>query len=176
MRIVIIGNSGGGKSTLARALGNDLGLEVIEIDRFLWQSGWEPVSDAQYDAAHTAAISGEAWVLEGVGHLASIPHRLRRATHLIFADFPLWQHFWLAAERELSWARRESTTVQGGRTAPPPTRRMFETIWELEQSWMPDIRGWVDQAERQGSHVLRLKNADAVNLSDVLSFCKTNDG
>jgi adenylate kinase family enzyme len=36
-RIAIIGNAGGGKSTLARKLAKQRGLRHIEIDRLLWQ-------------------------------------------------------------------------------------------------------------------------------------------
>ena len=39
-RIIILGNAGGGKSTLARKLGEKRGLRHVEIDRFLWQQGW----------------------------------------------------------------------------------------------------------------------------------------
>ena len=39
-RIVVIGNAGGGKSTLARLLAQRRGLPHIEIDRLLWQEGW----------------------------------------------------------------------------------------------------------------------------------------
>jgi adenylate kinase family enzyme len=41
-RLVIIGNAAGGKSTLARAVAGHRGLKLIEIDRLLWQPGWEP--------------------------------------------------------------------------------------------------------------------------------------
>jgi tRNA A37 N6-isopentenylltransferase MiaA len=39
MRIVIIGNSGGGKSVLARRLAQALQLPCVEIDAILWLPG-----------------------------------------------------------------------------------------------------------------------------------------
>jgi adenylate kinase family enzyme len=38
-RIVVIGNSAGGKSTLARALAKRRDLPCIELDGILWQPG-----------------------------------------------------------------------------------------------------------------------------------------
>ena len=39
-RIVIIGSAGTGKSTLAKDLGQILGLPVYHLDAFLWNPGW----------------------------------------------------------------------------------------------------------------------------------------
>jgi len=38
-RIIIIGSGGAGKSTLARALGERLGLPVVHLDAQFWQAG-----------------------------------------------------------------------------------------------------------------------------------------
>jgi len=40
-RIAVIGNSGGGKSTLARKLAAKRGLPYAEIDALLWRPNWE---------------------------------------------------------------------------------------------------------------------------------------
>jgi ATPase subunit of ABC transporter with duplicated ATPase domains len=39
-RIAVIGNGGGGKSTLARALGQRLRIPVHEVDEVQWLPGW----------------------------------------------------------------------------------------------------------------------------------------
>ncbi len=39
-RIAILGCSGGGKSTLARALGEALDLPVVHLDQLYWLPGW----------------------------------------------------------------------------------------------------------------------------------------
>jgi adenylate kinase family enzyme len=44
LRVVILGNSGGGKSTLARHLAERRGFRHVEIDRLLWQHGWVTVA------------------------------------------------------------------------------------------------------------------------------------
>ena len=40
-RILVTGNAGSGKSTLAARLGGLLGLDVVGLDRVVWQPGWQ---------------------------------------------------------------------------------------------------------------------------------------
>src|SRR5271155_2725016 len=97
-RIAIIGNAGGGKSTLARKLAAKRQLPHVEIDQLLWREGWTLTPTDVYEERHAQLIAGEAWVIDGLGQRASLPHRLSGATEIILIDMPLWTHFALAAE------------------------------------------------------------------------------
>ena len=44
MRISVVGTTGSGKTTLARALSAQLGLPYIEMDALNWQAGWRDLS------------------------------------------------------------------------------------------------------------------------------------
>ena len=44
MRIVVIGASGAGKTTLARWIAGQLGLPHIELDAINWQPGWRDLT------------------------------------------------------------------------------------------------------------------------------------
>lgn len=162
-RIVVIGNAGGGKSTLARRLAQRTGLPHIEIDRLLWQAGWVLTPRNVYDRKHSNIILGEQWIIDGLGQQASIPQRIARATAVILVDMPIWIHFWLAAERQIAWASGRLDNAPGGIAAMPPTEALFKTIWDVEQSWMPGIRALCTAAERQGTAVTRLRDLDQLN-------------
>jgi hypothetical protein len=159
-RVVVIGNSGGGKSTLARKLATVRGLEHVEIDRLLWQDGWKLTATDIYTRQHDEVIGRDNWVIDGLGQQASIPSRIARATEIIFIDMPLWMHFWLAAERQIAWAAGNLEHSPGGIAQMPPTQALFRTIWDVEQNWMPRIRALCDEAEVQGKAVTRLVNVD----------------
>src|ERR1700742_371255 len=103
-RICIVGNSGGGKSTLARHLAATRGLPHVEIDRLYWQPDWSVTPSDIYEQQHAQIIDSDKWIIDGGGALASIPPRLNRATEIFLIDMPLWMHFWLAAERQIAWA------------------------------------------------------------------------
>jgi shikimate kinase len=54
--IIIIGNSGGGKSTRARKLAERRGLPQVEIDRLLWQDGRVLTPEDVYRRQHREII------------------------------------------------------------------------------------------------------------------------
>jgi adenylate kinase family enzyme len=88
-RIAVIGSSGSGKSTMAKAIGHALGLPVIELDAINWQAGWRDLNtdDAEeFVRRVTAAIAAPEWVSDGnYGRVA--PHIIRRATDVIWLDY-----------------------------------------------------------------------------------------
>jgi adenylate kinase family enzyme len=162
-RIAIIGNAGGGKSTLARRLAASHDLPLTEVDKLLWQPGWKITPEEEYDALHQPLIDSDCWIIEGMGHLHSIRPRLLRATWIIVIDMPIWMHFWLAAERQIEQALGTLEHPVAGLGEPIPTRDMFETLWETEQDWMPTIRADITEAEAAGIRVTRLDSVDAID-------------
>jgi adenylate kinase family enzyme len=155
-RAVVIGNSGGGKSTLARRLGSAWQCASVEVDDLLWQPGWQLTAAEIYHTEHDRLIAGENWIIDGLGRLDSIPARLARATDIIMVDLPLWMHFWLAAERQIKWSAGTIDHPPAGLTKMPPTEALFRTIWEVDQDWMPEIRRLVALEEQRGKRIFRL--------------------
>lgn len=159
-RIAILGNTAGGKSTLARHLSKTRGLQHIEIDELFWQPNWSTTAKKIYERDHDMAIQKEDWIVDGGGDLTSIRKRADRATELILLDFPLWVHFWRAAERQMAWANGTIEHPPGGGQDMPPTGRLFEMIWELDRDWMPLLRELCDDHEELGKKVIRLNTPD----------------
>ena len=159
-RVVVIGNAGGGKSTLARKLAERRGLPHIEIDRLLWQEGWVLTPEDVYARQHQEIIDRDEWVIDGLGRQNSIAARIGRATEVILIDMPLWMHFWLAAERQIAWAQGALDHPPAGIVQMPPTKGLFQTIWEVDQTGMPGIRTLCSEAEAQGKLVTRLASVD----------------
>ena len=155
-RIVVIGNAAGGKSTLARRLARQCGLPHVEVDKLLWQPGWKLAPEADYARAHAMAIAREKWVIDGLGRQDSIAERLERATGIILIDLPLWMHFALAAERQTGWAQGLLDHPPAGAAEMPPTRQLFRTMAEVDQTWLPDIRSMCAEAELEGKAVMRI--------------------
>jgi adenylate kinase family enzyme len=152
----VLGNSGGGKSTLARRLGSAWKCRHVEIDGLMWRPGWRLAPVETYDAEHARLIAEENWIIDGLGRRESIPARLSRATDIVLVDMPLWMHFWLAAERQIRWSSGTIENPPAGLTKMPPTEGLFRTIWEVDQEWMPEIRRHVAREEQRGKRIFRL--------------------
>jgi adenylate kinase family enzyme len=161
--MVVLGNSGGGKSTLARQLAPRLGLPYFDLDAILWQPGWQVVPAEIYQAEHSRLIAEEQWLLDGLGLPDSIPSRLERATDIVVIDMPLWVHFWLAAERQVRWATGEVEHPPGGHFEAPPIHGLFKTMWEVDRDLMPEIRSRIVVEEQRGKRVFRLTSLEELN-------------
>jgi hypothetical protein len=155
-RVVVIGNSGGGKSTLSRRLSARLSLPCHEIDALLWQPGWVETPADVYGAEHARLLAGERWIIEGLGRRDSIPMRLARASDIVLIDLPLWRHFQFAAERQVAWATGRLAHPPGGHAELPPIEALFRTIDEVDRIWMPEVRDRVAACESAGTRVHRL--------------------
>ena len=153
MRVTIIGNAGGGKSTLAARLARTHALPCHEVDRILWEPGWTPVPRERYEADHAAILRSPAWIVEGVGHRESIEPRVRASTHVVLIDLPLWQHYWLIAERHAAWTRGERSDTSAVVGEPPPLKAVCEMVATLDRDWMPEIRQTIDDARDAGACV-----------------------
>jgi adenylate kinase family enzyme len=159
-RIVVIGNAAGGKSTLARQLARRRELPLIEVDRLLWQPVWQLTPPADYARQHTEIVARQDWVIEGLGRQDSIAERLARSTEIVLIDMPPWMHFALAAEQQIAWARGQLDHPPAGAAEMPPTAELFRTMWEVEQSWMPELRSMCVEAELEGKAITRLGSVD----------------
>jgi adenylate kinase family enzyme len=162
-RVVVIGNAGGGKSTLARCLAKRRGLRHVEIDRLMWRDGWVLTPEDVYRRQHREIIVQEDWLIDGLGRQDSIAERIGRATEIILIDMPLWVHFWLAAERQIAWAGGTLEHAPAGIAKMPSTKDMFRTLWEVDRDWMPGIRGLCTEAEERGKIVTRLTSVDEID-------------
>lgn len=101
-RIVVIGSTGAGKSTFARALGKILDIEVLHLDRYFWQAGWKQYSRADRVAIQQKLIEGrDRWIMEG-SYISSSDARLDAADTIIFLDMPPLLCFWQAIKRHIA--------------------------------------------------------------------------
>ena len=88
MRIVIFGNSGSGKSTMARELADRHQLPMLELDTVVWEPGKIAVlrpREAIHADVEQFLASGERWVVEGCyGELVELA--LPQCTEAIFLN------------------------------------------------------------------------------------------
>jgi adenylate kinase family enzyme len=63
-RILVYGVTGAGKSTLARRIGERLGLPYHAMDDLTWEPGWVQVSEEVQRERVREVCAGDAWVLD----------------------------------------------------------------------------------------------------------------
>ena len=89
-RILIIGSSCAGKTTLGAQLGRELNIKHIDLDELNWLPGWEEVGkQAMFAKVQQVVDENKSWVITGgYSHTQVITAPV--ATHIIFLDLPLY--------------------------------------------------------------------------------------
>jgi adenylate kinase family enzyme len=100
-RVAVFGNSGGGKSTLARRLAELTGLPLYPLDLIQFRSGGVAVAHEEYLAAHADILRRDEWIIDGFGCVTSAWERFAAADTLIYVDLQLFVHYWWVTKRLL---------------------------------------------------------------------------
>ena len=89
-RILIVGNSGAGKSTMARAMGEKTGLPVVHLDRLFWRENWQHIAREEFDALLQQELEKSQWIIDG-NYDRTVSTRLAYCDTVIYLDYPRWQ-------------------------------------------------------------------------------------
>lgn len=119
-RIVIVGRTGSGKTTLARKLAAARGVPHVELDALYFQPDLSTVPLDVLRERTTAAIAGERWVTDGnKGAVRDLVWP--RADTVIWLDYALSVSLWRLARRALrrTSALKTQAPAAGGRTSRP---------------------------------------------------------
>jgi adenylate kinase family enzyme len=107
-RICIIGSTGSGKTSLARAVAACLAMPRVELDALHWDPNWTEASDHVFRERVAEALSGDRWVVDG-NYSRVHDFTIQRADAVVWIDLPFHQTLWRLAGRTFRrwWTREE---------------------------------------------------------------------
>lgn len=85
-RVLVMGISGAGKSTFARALAAKTGLPLIHLDKEFWQPGWTETPRPAWRSKVAELAQRERWIMDG-NYAGSLDLRLPRADTVFQLDY-----------------------------------------------------------------------------------------
>ena len=97
-RVVVVGTSCSGKTTLARQLAGVLGSPHFELDGIHWMSGWRERSVDEVRRMAVEAAGAERWVMDG-NYSAVRDIVWGRATAVVWLNYPFRVVLWRALTR-----------------------------------------------------------------------------
>lgn len=86
MRYLVIGTSGAGKSTFARAFASAMAVPHVELDELFWAENWSPRPTEEFTMSVSKVASEERWVIDG-NYTVARDVLWPLATHVVWLNF-----------------------------------------------------------------------------------------
>ncbi len=132
-RIVVVGTSGAGKTTLARHLAERLGVPHVELDAIHWGPNWTPAPPDDFRRRTAEALAGEAWTV--CGNYSRVRDIVwSRADTLVWLDYPLPTVLWRVVSRTMyrSLTRQELWSGNRERLSTALLSKDSIILWALQ--------------------------------------------
>jgi adenylate kinase family enzyme len=127
-RIVVVGSTAAGKTTLATALSDRLHVPHVELDALHWEAGWAPASTPEFRTRVFDALAGETWVVDG--NYQSVRDLVwPRAEAMVWLDYGLPVIMWRLT-------RRTVHRLRTGRELWNGNRERFGTVFSRESLYL----------------------------------------
>lgn len=132
-RVVVVGSTGSGKTTLARQLSALLTLPHVELDALNWDPNWTSAPTDVFRQRTDEASRGDRWVVDG--NYSKVRDIVwRRADTLVWLDYPLaiilWRLFWRTLGRVRSGEELWNGNRESAREAFLSRDSLF--LWALK--------------------------------------------
>ena len=149
-RILVIGCSGGGKSTLSRKIAKALEIPYHSMDReVFWLPDWvqRPRDEQREIISHI--VEAEAWLMDGTNP-SSFDLRLPRTDLVIWVRLPRWRCLLGVYRRATRYVGRHRPEMADGCVEQWPDREFLSYIWNFERKFAPRI---IEEIEKHGPNV-----------------------
>lgn len=149
-RILVIGCSGGGKTTLSVKLADQLNTEYQSIDRDIqWLPGWKEREKQAQRAMITELVNRDRWVMDGSG-ASTFDIRLPRTDLILWVRVPRYIALKGLASRVLRNYGSVRPEMAQGCPEKFPDREFLSYIWNFEKKHAPLF---VKNIEEYGSNI-----------------------
>ncbi len=153
-RIAVIGNGGGGKTTLCLRLHDVLHLPVYEIDQIQFKPGWVRTPLDEVREKHNVILREGHWIIDGWGPWDAIEKRFELADTIIFVDFPLQTHLCWAMKRQIQSIFRPRLGGPAGCPLLPMTWQMMKTIYTVHKHYRPELIKYLDGLDTKDKRII----------------------
>lgn len=140
-RIVVVGNAGGGKTTLSRRLAELYQLPLTHVDSIQFIPGMKIRPYPESIQILESLQNQPMWIIDGYGPLDIIEKRFALADRIVFIDFPLWRHYWWGTKRQIQnlWSRREELPEGCDERSWQHTAKLYKSIWNVHKQMRPEL-------------------------------------
>lgn len=144
-RILVVGCSGGGKTTLALRIAERFALEYQSIDRDVrWLPGWRVRDRIEQRAVIADLVARDRWVMDGSGP-STFDLRVPRADLVIWVRVPRRTALFGIVRRVIRNYGRVRVAMPDGCPEQIPDREFLSYIWNFEKDSAPRFVAQLDR-------------------------------
>ncbi|MFZ5961335.1 hypothetical protein ACOXXX_00145 [Thalassococcus sp. BH17M4-6] len=144
-RVLVIGCSGGGKSTLAQRISERFDLAYLSYDRDVrWLPGWQVRDRAEQRRIVAEMVQRDRWVMDGTT-VSTFDLRLPRTDLVIWVRVPRRVALSGVARRVLANYGKVRSDMADGCPEKLPDREFLTFIWTFERRVAPRIVTGLDR-------------------------------
>ncbi len=137
-RILVMGCSGGGKSTIARVLAKRLNLPLIHLDIHFWKPHWIETSKEEWRKKVAELVKGEKWIMDGT-FSESFDLRFPVADRIIIVDRSRLLCLWRAITRVIKHNRKKLRPDIPEGCTEEFNLEFYKYIWDFKNKVTPLI-------------------------------------
>jgi adenylate kinase family enzyme len=134
VRVLVTGNAGAGKTTLATSLAEHLGLPLVHLDGVVWGPGWTKVPAAVRDERIGQIVQRPDWVIDGVSEVA-----IAAADLVVFLDVPRWRCMLRTTKRNAPYLFRSRPELPARCPEILIMRTLWRIIWQFDTHVRPTV-------------------------------------
>lgn len=123
-RVLVTGNAGAGKTTLAKDIARRLDIPFYSLDSIVWQSGWKKTPSEERTKMIESLVSSNTWIIDGVSVQVQ-----ERADMVIFIDLPRRVSFIHVCRRNWRYLFRSRPELPPNCPEILIIPKLFKIIW-----------------------------------------------
>ena len=167
-RIMIFGFPGGGKTTLAKQIGETLDIPVYHLDRIkqIENFEWKPIDEIR--SLVNEIINKDKWILDGFPTTEMMPVCIERADTLIFIDFNRLLCMWRVIKRSIKHHGKCRPDVGDGCKDGFPPVYLCWVIWTFSKKYRKRFLDWINTNKKSVFHFKKRKELEQF-IKDIRS-------
>lgn len=140
-KIAVIGNGGGGKTTLSKVLAKKYLLKLTHVDSIQYLAGMKKRAPDETSHILDLLTQERNWLIDGFGSLEVMKRRFDLADKIVFVDFPLWRHYWWCTKRQIKslWSPRKELPEGCNEATFSHTIHLYKILWRVHFKIRPNL-------------------------------------